>query len=189
MEDCSLMSSVPSRMHRTMLHRHGMSAPAPPNKDHISKHVNSSSKTLCPSGQGDGLEIHWALPAGARIPSVSICAESVLPAACAAALRPCCSRPLVLPRRPRQMPGRRARLGPEPVLAHAMQRSTRKAGTYDTVPERLRGWTRNPLGSARRGSNPLAVVLGPPFAQSSNIELIGQRHLWDSNPRRETPSA
>ena len=27
--------------------------------------------TLCPSGQGDGLEVHWALPAGARIPSVS----------------------------------------------------------------------------------------------------------------------
>ena len=29
----------------------------------------------------------------------------------------------------------------------------------DTVSERLRRWTRNPLGSARRGSNPLAVVL------------------------------
>ena len=29
-------------------------------------------KTLCPSGQGDGLEIHWALPAGVRIPSVSL---------------------------------------------------------------------------------------------------------------------
>ena len=28
-------------------------------------------ETLCPSGQGDGLEIHWALPAGVRIPSVS----------------------------------------------------------------------------------------------------------------------
>ena len=27
--------------------------------------------TLCPSGQGDGVEIHWALPAGVRIPSVS----------------------------------------------------------------------------------------------------------------------
>ena len=26
------------------------------------------------------------------------------------------------------------------------------------MPERLRGWTRNPLGSARRGSNPLAVA-------------------------------
>ena len=34
----------------------------------------------------------------------------------------------------------------------------------DTVSERLRRWTRNPLGSARRGSNPLGVamlVLGP----------------------------
>ena len=27
--------------------------------------------TLCPSGQGDGLEIYWALPAGVRIPSLS----------------------------------------------------------------------------------------------------------------------
>lgn len=27
----------------------------------------------------------------------------------------------------------------------------------DSVSERLRRWTRNPLGSARRGSNPLAV--------------------------------
>ena len=30
---------------------------------------------------------------------------------------------------------------------------------HDTVSERLRRWTRNPLGSARRGSNPLGVVL------------------------------
>ena len=30
---------------------------------------------------------------------------------------------------------------------------------HDTVSERLRRWTRNPLGSARRGSNPLAVEL------------------------------
>ena len=29
---------------------------------------------------------------------------------------------------------------------------------HDSVSERLRRWTRNPLGSARRGSNPLAVV-------------------------------
>ena len=29
----------------------------------------------------------------------------------------------------------------------------------DTVSERSRRWTRNPLGSARRGSNPLGVVL------------------------------
>ncbi len=28
--------------------------------------------TVCPSGQGDGLEIHWALPAGVRIPSLSL---------------------------------------------------------------------------------------------------------------------
>ena len=29
--------------------------------------------------------------------------------------------------------------------------------SIDTVSEWLRRWTRNPLGSARRGSNPLAV--------------------------------
>ena len=34
---------------------------------------------------------------------------------------------------------------------------------YDSVSERLRRWTRNPLGSARRGSNPLGVVLLPPL--------------------------
>ena len=32
-----------------------------------------------------------------------------------------------------------------------------KASAHDSVSERLRRWTRNPLGSARRGSNPLAV--------------------------------
>ena len=29
---------------------------------------------------------------------------------------------------------------------------------HDTASERLRRWTQNPLGSARRGSNPLGVV-------------------------------
>ncbi len=33
--------------------------------------------------------------------------------------------------------------------------------TCDTVSERLRRWTRNQLGSARRGSNPFGVVLRP----------------------------
>ena len=28
--------------------------------------------TACPKGQGDGPEIHWALPAGVRIPSLSM---------------------------------------------------------------------------------------------------------------------
>ena len=35
------------------------------------------------------------------------------------------------------------------------------ATSHDTVSERLRRWTRNPLGSARRGSNPLAVAFVP----------------------------
>ena len=34
----------------------------------------------------------------------------------------------------------------------------RKQTCHDTVSERLRRWTRNPLGSARRGSNPLGVA-------------------------------
>ena len=33
---------------------------------------------------------------------------------------------------------------------------------HDTVSEWLRRWTRNPLGSARRGSNPLGVVVPKP---------------------------
>ena len=36
----------------------------------------------------------------------------------------------------------------------------------DTVSERLRRWTRNPLGSARRGSNPLGVVLRIAFCSA-----------------------
>ena len=37
----------------------------------------------------------------------------------------------------------------------------RAGGQHDTVSERLRRWTRNPLGSARRGSNPLGVACCP----------------------------
>ena len=37
----------------------------------------------------------------------------------------------------------------------------------DTVSERLRRWTRNPLGSARRGSNPLGVDSGDLSSSSS----------------------
>ena len=36
--------------------------------------------------------------------------------------------------------------------------ATMQISKHDTVPERLRGWTRNPVGSARRGSSPLGVV-------------------------------
>ena len=44
----------------------------------------------------------------------------------------------------------------------------RRGVSKDTVSEWLRRWTRNPLGSARRGSNPLGVVFffffeGTPF--------------------------
>ncbi len=36
--------------------------------------------------------------------------------------------------------------------------ATLQISKHDTVPEWLRGWTRSPLGSARRGSSPLGVV-------------------------------
>ena len=45
----------------------------------------------------------------------------------------------------------------------------------DTVSERLRRWTRNPLGSARRGSNPLGVVSLDLFAsrlRSQNQSIL-----------------
>ena len=41
--------------------------------------------------------------------------------------------------------------------------------SQDSVSERLRRWTRNPLGSARRGANPLAVVF---IRLSSTTELV-----------------
>ena len=40
----------------------------------------------------------------------------------------------------------------------------------DSVSERLRRWTRNPLGSARRGSNPIAVVYTRPI---SLLQILG----------------
>ena len=38
----------------------------------------------------------------------------------------------------------------------------------DTVSERLRRWTRNPLGSARRGSNPLGVDIAQSSVTNNN---------------------
>ena len=50
----------------------------------------------------------------------------------------------------------------------------------DTVSEWLRRWTRNPLGSARRGSNPLGVGVSL-FAelgwQSSGLVSSARTHL------------
>ena len=56
---------------------------------------------------------------------------------------------------------------------------TRRPGFQDSVSERLRRWTRNPLGSARRGSNPLAVAF-PPIPQYSSS-------LWPS-PQARPPT-
>ena len=52
----------------------------------------------------------------------------------------------------------------------------------DTVSERLRRWTRNPLGSARRGSNPLGVALGC-FRDSVRLRAQGVDCISrESNP-------
>ena len=45
----------------------------------------------------------------------------------------------------------------------------------DTVSERLRRWTRNPLGSARRGSNPLGVA----FAAQGGVHNKKQMRTLD----------
>ena len=45
---------------------------------------------------------------------------------------------------------------------------------YDTVSEWLRRWTRNPLGSARRGSNPLGVDVAAPVPQ--HVGVISNEH-------------
>ena len=45
-----------------------------------------------------------------------------------------------------------------PNIASDRFEAARSHELHDTVSERPRRWTRNPLGSARRGSNPLGVV-------------------------------
>jgi hypothetical protein len=53
------------------------------------------------------------------------------------------------------------RRSPALSLNLSMIMATVKVFQQDSVSEWLRRWIRNPLGSARRGSNPLAVVLVP----------------------------
>ena len=52
----------------------------------------------------------------------------------------------------------------------------------DTVSERLRRWTRNPLGSARRGSNPLGVAFAL-VSKLSNLLCASSEELRSKNPR------
>ena len=87
-------------------------------------------------------EIHWALPAGVRIPSVS--------------LRAVTDRVTWRQREP---------VGRPWLHEHRHKMCTSAQHADDTVPERLRGWTRNPLGSARRGSNPLGVAIERTYVQ------------------------
>ena len=61
----------------------------------------------------------------------------------------------------------------------------------DTVPERSRGCSRNPLGSARRGSNPLGVDL-PSTAVSgcaAQSRVCCARHCARTHSRRATRAA
>ena len=50
----------------------------------------------------------------------------------------------------------------------------------DSVSERLRRWTRNPSGSARRGSNPLAVVCLP------GLRYLVPRPTWHSKQSKRS---
>ena len=133
--------------------------------------------TVCPSGQRDGPEIHWALPAGVRIPSLST--RHSCDAAggsrgvkwhslygVAAELWSSKLKTLTV-HAPSQTP--LALHGPQllkcgqPMASFVTlggshsSTSDRVHPAHDSVSERPRRWTRNPLGSARRGSNPLAV--------------------------------
>ena len=58
-----------------------------------------------------------------------------------------------------------------------MLRILKGVGNNDIVSERLRRWTRNPLGSARRGSNPLAVGLrrGALVEHAQRMDVYGFR--------------
>ena len=56
----------------------------------------------------------------------------------------------------------------------------------DSVSERVRRWTRNPLGSARRGSNPLAVVfrlasLDFSFVSMPFLSVVGRNRYAKSH--------
>ena len=46
---------------------------------------------------------------------------------------------------------------------------------HDTVSEWLRRWTRNPLGSARRGSNPLGVGMRSSALGRAVVFTLAQR--------------
>ena len=66
--------------------------------------------------------------------------------------------------------------------------ATRGCVPEDTVSERLRRWTRNPLGSARRGSNPLGVDMRRCGRDARGAVLKDASRnrakslLWGSNP-------
>ena len=45
---------------------------------------------------------------------------------------------------------------------------------HDTVSERLRKWTRNPLGSARRRTDPLGVVLSRGKSPEQKLETLNE---------------
>ena len=48
---------------------------------------------------------------------------------------------------------------------------------HDTVSEWLRRWTQNPLGSARRGSNPFGVDVIQSFA-AHIVSVSHKTHKW-----------
>ena len=133
--------------------------------------------TACPSGQGDGPEIHWALPAGVRIPSLStrhscdaaggsrgvkwhslyaVAAELWSSKLTTLTAHAPCQTPLAL-HGPQLLKCGQPLASLGALGGFQPLTSDRIYPAHDSVSERPRRWTRNPLGSARRGSNPLAV--------------------------------
>ena len=127
------------------------------------------SMALCPSGQGVGLELRWALPAQVRTLSVSLllCEVWVHRKLKAArhALTAATAWPSGLRRQLKALVRKGVGSNPTAVIFEKLYCTCRSSDLFllnaynsvDTVSEWLRSWTRNPMGFARRGSNPLGV--------------------------------
>ena len=90
------------------------------------------------------------------------------------------ARTLELHRRQTRRPGATRQVTawqPQGSAAARRLYQAKRASRNDTVSERLRRWTRNPLGSARRGSNPLGVALTP-------LAAAAMRNACEASPDR-----
>ena len=107
-----------------------------------SANLYSLPSTVCPNGLKEWTQVPLAQVAWAQIPQLSFFFRQAYPEDVAFALAMCSGR---------------AQHTCSPNLH--MIAAKMEALQQDSVSELLRSLTRNPLGSARRGSIPLAVVL------------------------------